>query len=142
MENWRLFADPRFELQFMYPATTPQGWRVEMAEGKQGGVLRVHLTSPGSQELYFEVTEYAGLSAVGEYRQHTQALAKQYSELEVTELRATSLAGLPAYAYLLHWPDRERKVILVEKGEVTYRILYDPQSALNEQLLSSVKFLD
>ena len=55
MENWQLFNDPRFTWQFKYPGTAANGEPVERVETQFEGVLRVHVLSPTSREVYFEV---------------------------------------------------------------------------------------
>ena len=138
MEHWQLFADPRFELRFRYPLTTPGGHSVEKIEGQRDDTVRVHLVSQGSQELYFEVMKFLDLSPEEEYQRHKADLVQRFEALTITALDETRLGGLPAYRYALTWPDRERAVILVHKGRATYRIIYDPRSALNAQVLSTV----
>lgn len=68
MENWQLFRDPRFAVQFRYPAQGTDGEPVERVETVQEGMLRVHVLAPKSREVYFEVTKYDQLSAQAEYQ--------------------------------------------------------------------------
>ena len=142
MESWQLFTDPRFELRFHYPATTPQGHSVEKTEDQHDDVLRVHLVSRDSQELYFEVVEYPNLLPREEYEQHRAYLEQRFDDLAITELQETSLALLPAYAYSFKWDQGERAVLLIPKDQATYRVIYDPRSPLNAQVLSTTEFID
>ena len=142
IENWQLFTDRRFELTFHYPATTPRGHAVEKTEGQQDDVLRVHLVSRDSQELYFEVVKYPNLLPREEYEQHRAYLEQRFDDLAITELKETSLASQLAYAYSFKWGNGERAVLLIHKDRATYRIIYDPHSPLNPQLLSTIEFID
>ncbi len=142
IENWQLFTDPQFELRFHYPATTPRGHAVEKTEGQQDDVLRVHLVSRDSRELYFEVVKYPDLPAREEYERHRAYLEQRFDDLAITELQETSLASQPAYAYAFKWGNGERAVLLIHKDQATYRIIYDPHSPLNAQVLSTIRFID
>src|SRR5690348_2282869 len=68
MDQWQLFADPRFELCFRYPLTTPQGHAVEKTESQRADAPRIHLVSQESQELYFEVMNLPDLTPQEEYQ--------------------------------------------------------------------------
>jgi len=61
--------------------------------------------------------------------------------MDITELRATTLGSLPAYIYSFQWPEKERAVILIEWESSTYRIIYDPGSPLNEQIIATIEFV-
>ena len=142
IENWQLITDSRFKLHFHYTATTPRGHAVEKTEGQQDDVLRVHLVSSDSRELYFEVVKYPNLLPREEYEQHRAYLEQRFDDLAITELQETSLALLPAYAYSFKWDQGERAVLLIHKDQATYRVIYDPRSPLNAQVLSSTEFID
>ena len=142
IENWQLFTDRRFKLHFHYPATTPRGHAVEKTEGQQDDVLRVHLVSRDSRELYFEVIKYPNLLPREEYEQHRAYLEQRFDDMAITELQETSLDLLPAYAYAFKWGHGERAVLLIYKDQATYRIIYDPHSPLNPQVLSTIRFID
>ena len=142
IENWQLFTDRRFELTFHYPATTPRGHAVEKTAGQQDDVLRVHLVSRDSQELYFEVVKYPHLLPREEYEQHSAYLEQRFDDLAITELQETRLALQPAYEYAFAWGQGERAVLLIHKDQATYRVIYDPHSPLNSQVLSTIEVID
>ena len=137
MQDWQLFKDSRFSLQFRYPPKTPQGHFVNKTESQQDKAVRVHFVSRDSQELYFEVTKYQALHAQDEYRQHRQDLEKRLDEFNIKDLEQITWKSLPAYEYSFKWSQGARSVILVERNGETYRILYDPRSPLNVQILST-----
>ena len=137
-EDWHLFADSRFELHLRYPTITPQGYAVEKTEYQREDAARVHWTSQDSDEVYFEVVKFLGLSPQGEYQRHEADLVQRFKGLMLSPLQSTSLDGLPAFTYTFAWPHRERTVVLVEMDGATYRILYNPRSSLNTQILETV----
>lgn len=142
MRNWHVFNDSRFALSFKYPGETPQGHLVEQIEGQKNDALRIHFISKERKELYIEVTKYHALPARVEYAQHKRELENRFEELYITELRTTVWKSLPAYEYSFEWSQDARSVILVERNDITYRILYDPRSPLNTQVLSTIEFFD
>jgi len=141
MENWQRFSDPGFALQFNYPKLATDGEPVDRVETKQEGMLRVHILSPKSREVYFEVSKYDLLVAESEYQRHKEYLPKQFYLLSITELRETHCASLPAHDYTFEWDQGIRTVILVERADATYRILYNPRFSVNLQILSTVEWL-
>jgi hypothetical protein len=142
MQNWQLFDDKRFALQFKYPSKTPQGSLIDRTEGQHDETIRVHFISRDSEELYFEVTKYHGLPPREEYRRHKEELKKRFTELSITDIQEINWKSLPAYEYSFDGPPGRRSVTMFEKNEVTYRILYDPRSPLNLQVLSTVEWID
>jgi hypothetical protein len=142
MERWVLFSDPNFQLRFSYPAPTPQGHPVEKLEDRRDDAVRVHLSSEGSQELYFEVVRFRDLAPQAEYERHKVALGQRSDGVTITELSETRLNSLPAYTYSFKWPHRQRAAILIPKDQDTYRVIYDPLSPLNADILSSVALVE
>lgn len=141
MENWRLFRDARFSLQFKYPRLATDSEPVELVETQQHGMLRVHILAPKSREVYFEVSKYDLLAAESEYQRHKEYLPKQFQPLAISELKEIVCASLPASEYTFEWDQGIRTVILVEREDVTYRILYNPSFSVNFQILSTMDWL-
>jgi hypothetical protein len=143
MTNWLMFSHPEFRLRFQYPDPTPQGYAVESKESNPApAVTRVHLTSPGSQELYFEVGRYPAVAPEVAYEQFKQSLIQQFGEVEVGLLEGTRVAARPAFGFTFRWTAGTRTVFYVPDDNGLYRILYNPQSPLNGQVLSSLTFIE
>jgi len=141
MENWLRFSDPRFELEFKYPRWASDGEPVEQVETQFEGVPRIHVLSPISREVYFEVSRYEAVSAEDEYQRHKVNLPKQFDPLTITDLEEVICASLPAFEYTFEWEQGIRTVILIERGSKTCRILYNPRFPVNLQILSTVEWL-
>jgi hypothetical protein len=143
--DWERFTRPGWEVEFYYPAVTPQGHEVEREEEQandhRGDIERVHLTSPGG-ELYFEAARFRGLTPQDEYLSHTRYLRQRFGEDAVTELTETSLAGRPAWAYGLRRDEGDRSMLMLQMGTDTYRFIYDPRSELNDQVLATLTVAD
>ena len=141
MQDWQHFVDSRFAWRFQYPNVTPQGHLVEKAESQAQDMARIHFTSKDSREVYFEITHYYDLSAKMEYQRHKQNLEKRPEEFVVTGLKEIRWMSQRAYEYSIDWSQATRVVRLIEIGNATYRILYDPQSALNLRILSTLQWM-
>jgi len=87
MDDWQEFKDSRFALWFKYPSLATNGEHVDRVETQQDGMLRVHILSPKSREVYFEVSKYDLLNAESEYQRHKENLPKQFHPLTITELK-------------------------------------------------------
>ena len=140
MHDWQLFDDSRFTLEFKYPRLATDGEPVEWVETQQAQMLRVHILSPKSREVYFEVSKYGLLTAKSAYQLHKENLTKQFHQLSITELRETHCESLPAYEYTFKWDQGTRTVILVERDNGTYRIPYNPRFSVNLQILSTLQW--
>jgi YD repeat-containing protein len=138
------FTRPEFAIEFSYPAVTPQGHTLERSDEPFRDYARVHLSSPDSQELYVEAVRFHDLAPRDEYRHHRPYLEKRFGADSITPLTETTVRGRPAWAYAFRWDEAgrsvERAVLLFEIGGDTYRLIYDPRSALNAQVLATLTF--
>jgi hypothetical protein len=142
--DWRRFTRPEFAIEFSYPAVTPRGHTVERNEEPFREYARVHLSSPDGPELYLEVVRFHDLAPPDEYQHHRPSLEKRFGADSITALTETTLRGRPAWAYAFRGDEAERSVeravLLLEIGGDTYRVIYDPRSALNAQVLATLTF--
>ena len=56
----------------------------------------------------------------------------------MSDLAATTVLDLPASTYSITWPDHERTVLMVQLGADTYRVIFNPRSALNHRVLETL----
>ena len=140
MQNWQHFVYPGFALGFKYPQITPQGHLVEKVETQSEERIRVHFMSKESRELYFEITKYIGLPAQAEYQNHKEYLENRPEGHIVSDLREIRWMSQTAYEYSIKWRQGTRIVMLIETDNTTYRVLYDPDSPLNVQVLSTLQW--
>jgi hypothetical protein len=146
--DWRRFRG--FGIEFSYPSTTPQGQAaeedVERASDHRGELERVHVHSADRQELYIEFARFRELTPEEEYANHKPYLERRFGAGSVTELSQTSLADRAAWTYSFRWNDEgrpmERVAILLQIGRDTCRIIRDPRSALNDQVLATLELVE
>jgi hypothetical protein len=131
-------ALPGFRVDLSYPAITPQGHAVERAAHTD----LVHLTSPGSRELYVELARFRGLAPEDEYARHRPYLEQRFGEGSVTELSETRVGDRPAWTYGFRWDDGERAVLLLQVDDDTYRVIHDPRSELNAEVVATFRVGD
>lgn len=125
---------------------TPDGHAVEQTEERaqdhRGDMERVHFTSPGSGELYVEVARFRGLTPPEEYANHEAHLKRRFGADAVTPLSETMFRDRAAWTYAFRWDEGERSVLLFQVGHDAYRVISDPRSSLNAQVLESLAITD
>jgi hypothetical protein len=140
--GWTRFARPDFLLAFSYPDPTPSGQAVDRDEEPFRGNARVHLSSPDRRELYVEVVRFHDLSPQDEYLQHKRHLVERFGAEGVTSLADSRLHEWPALAYGIRWTgdegSMERSVLLVQLDGETYRVIFDPRSEVNAQVIATM----
>ena len=134
-QTWQTFSYPKFALQFQYPETTLTGQPVEIDD------IRVHFRAKDSSEFYFEVSRQLHHSAQEVYEREKAYIEKQWAEAVVRALLPITIAGHPAFEFTFQWAGGERTVLLIEKEEALYRVIYDPRAPLNLEALSTLEIL-
>lgn len=134
--GWKTFDDPRFELTFRYPDPTPQGRPVEVLEGGYTYGLRMHFASP-ERELYIEVVRFDPLPHEEEHARHKALLEGRDREHSVSALTPATLAGRPADSYVFTFPEGRRVALLLSTATATYRVIYNPESPLNDDIIAT-----
>lgn len=113
----------------------------ERIEDHRGHLERMHLTSRDSPELYIEIVRFREPAPQDEYLSHTSYLERRFGSDSVTGLTESSLGEWPAWAYAFRGDDGERSieryVLMVQVGRDTYRVIDDPRSELNTQVLAT-----
>ena len=98
----------------------------------------MHLNSPDKHELYVEVVRFRDLSPQEEYERHRPHLEQRFGAGSLTPLKETTFGEDPAWTYGFRWEDSERSVLSLEVDGDTYRILWNPRSDLNSQVVATV----
>ena len=146
--GWQRVEPEGFALTLDHPAVTPQGVTVERADERvadhpvAGRFERVHLTSPGSGEVYGEVARFPGRTPQDEHATHRPHLEHRFGAGSVSELSETIAAGRQAWTYGLRWDGGERSVLLIEVDGDTYRVIHDPRSDLNAEIVGTLAVRD
>jgi hypothetical protein len=119
-------------VSFRYPAATPSGVPVDLDD------VRIHLQSRGTSEVYAEVSQHRGVSAADFYERE-RGFALERLGATVEPLEPTTFAGRPAWRYAFAFDGKRREFVLVEDGDLLYRIVHDPASELSRTVAASVE---
>ena len=141
MDNWLTFSNPNLFFALNYPDPTPQGYLVRIHEKPGEAGYRVHFLSEEGDEVYFEVGRYLDLPAPQAIKAFFKDVSGRIKGLETSPLEEIEFAACPAYRFSMRWPGKRRVVLFIERDDALYRIIYDPLSSLNRQMLESFTFV-
>lgn len=138
-----VITDSEHGYSVQIPSTTPGGQPVEILKEQREGRQRVHAQSPDASEVYFEIMSMPGLI------NHQQAVAEQKAFLAsrspdaaITATRQSVVHSLSATEFsfegMLDGQWKVRRFIFLDSAHRTYRIIYDPRSEGNEQILDTL----
>ena len=126
------------------PELTPTGTPVQIQSSERLGAYIVHAQSPDQSELYFEVAAYAGFMDHNQLaEEERQFLQEHSSDGQLTSVHVGAVVGHRGTSYdfrgTLQGRWKERRFLILDGPRRTYRIVYDPTSALNEQVRRSLQ---
>ena len=131
---WQEFTLPGFGLRLHYPTSASDGDPVRMDDA------RFHFRTMSSPEIYFEVSRHLGRGAREFYEREAAAIRRADPHVTISEPVDTSFAGSDALRFVVTFTDRERAFTLVERGGYLYRVIYDPRSAVNLDIMATIEF--
>lgn len=142
MQDSTLVIDREHNYSVQIPEITPGGQTVEVLQEEHTGKNRMHAHSPDLSELYFEIVSYEGIAA------HDVAISEQKTFLSdrsqdarISDTKRCTVHGFEATEFcfegMLEGCSKVRRFIFVDSPIRTYRIVYDPTSRVNEQVLDS-----
>ena len=134
------FTNKQLPITLHYPDPTPLGYPVKVIEKRSEVSYRVHLISDGSYEIYFEIGKYLTLSTTEAINRFQTGLIESANNVEIDPIETSIFLSRPAYFLKARWTDKERQVVFVEYEETVCRIIYDPASDINKQILRTLAF--
>ena len=140
MANWITYANPQLSMTLQYPNPTPLGHPVNISEKSSNISYRIHLISDESSEVYFEIGRYHTLPIRDAVNLFQKELKENISQVQIGQVEATTFATRSAYRLTARWPEKERTVTFFDLEGIVYRIIYDPTSAINHQILETLIF--
>jgi hypothetical protein len=126
------------------PEVTPGAQPVTITRDRREDSALMHAESPDQSELYFEILCYQNLRDHGEAitAQHV-FLAKHAKDQRIGAMTATTVKGLSATTFdfegWLQGRWKVRRFLFVDAGGCTHRIVFDPTSRLNHDLLAALE---
>ena len=119
-------------LSFAYPRLTPEGQHVVVDD------VRIHVQSLDGRRVYLEVSRQWNLSAA-QAHERERAYVRDRHGAVVEPLEQTTFAGWPAQSFSCEWAKTRRVFTYVERGEWLYQIVHDPDSALDVDILGTLR---
>jgi hypothetical protein len=128
------------------PETTPSGQSVAIMRDERSDSMLMHAESPDQSELYFEVLCYRNL------RDHGAAITAQHAFLaehakdhRFGKTTSTTVNGRAATTFdfegWLQGRWKVRRFLFIDAGGCTHRVVFDPTSPLNHNLLAALEFV-
>jgi len=141
MDNWITYSHQNLSVVLKYPNPTPLGNLVNINEQSGPSRCRAHFVSSGSDEVYFEVGRYVELPVTQAIDDFLIDVSGRFENLEISEVERITYKSFPAHRLSIRWPGKERVILFIEKEDALYRIVHDPTSMINRNMLDSVEFL-
>ena len=140
MNAWITYSHQNFPVGLKYPNPTPLGNVVTINEQSGPSRFRAHFVSSGSDEVYFEVGSYVGLTVTQAIDDFLTDISGRFENLEVGEMERITFKNFSAHRFSIRWPGKERVILFIEKEDALYRIIHDPASPINGKMLDSLEF--
>lgn len=128
------------------PESTPNDQKVMIASREKAGIHIMHAESPDQSELYFEVTTYPSIIEHEMLaRQQQEFLVENSADGTMTELNQGTVGSHSGTTFdfrgTLQGKWKERRFLFVDGPHRTFRVVHDPTSTLNIEVLLSFKLL-
>jgi hypothetical protein len=127
------------------PETTPNGQSVAIMRDERTDSMLMHAESPDQSELYFEVLCYRDLREHGAAITAQQAfLGEHAKDLRIGATTSSTVNGLAATTFdfegWLQGRWKVRRFLFIDAGGCTHRVVFDPTSTLNHDVLAALEF--
>jgi len=140
MNSWLIYSHSDLSANLKYPNPSPLGNLVLIKEYKTPSSFRVHFSSDGSDEVYFEVGRFFDLSPQQAVDQFIRDVTSRIEHLEIDPVQEFTFADAPTRRLSIRWPGKQRIILFIDKSDELYRIIYDPNSSINAQILDTFQF--
>ena len=126
------------------PEQTPHGQTVTIESGDHERTHIMHAESSDQSELYFEVATYSKVLDHHELASEQQAyLREEASNGHLSAIQPGIVGHFTGTTFdfqgLLQGRWKVRRFLFVDTPQRTYRIVFDPTSPLNEQILDTLQ---
>jgi hypothetical protein len=140
--DWEHFAVPEFAFEFDYPLIDPDGRSVDVDRRSHPFGEAVHISTPDARTVYFELNRAASASAAAALAFLRRDVATRFDDAWFGEAHETTLAGVPALTVRFRFLDRWRWATFTDGLDPSYRVILDPRSTTNLQILGTLRYRD
>jgi hypothetical protein len=131
------FSHPDFAFEFDYPLTTDAG-EVMIDHAQHPGGAHVHLSTADSKTVYFEISRTEGRAGDDAILWLSRDVMSRFDDAWFSTTRQTEICGVPARYGWFRFADRVRWIIATLDPLPGYRVIVDPRSSTNLQILGSM----
>ena len=126
------------------PESTPNHQKVTIETRENAGILIMHAESPDQSELYFEVTTYPSITDHHTLAGQQQEFLREHSkDGTMTDIIQETMANYSGTTFdfrgTLQGKWKERRFFFVNGSQRTFRVVHDPTSTLNLEVLTSLE---
>jgi hypothetical protein len=137
-QSWLHFFDPAFAFEFDYPDKTANGAPVTVQRYAHDQDERVHLVSE-DDGVYFELDRAADRPAMDGLRALAEDVRGRFEGAWFSIPEATELCGAVARTVHFRFDGRVRWAIFTEDASPSYRVILDPRSSTNLEILGTLR---
>ena len=125
------------------PESTPNGQSVTVETRETAGVHIMHAESPDQSVLYFEVTAYPSMREHYQLAGEQQAFLREHSaDGSLTDITQGTVGNFSGTTFdfrgTLQGKWKERRFLFIDSATRTFRVVHDPTSKLNSEILYSL----
>jgi hypothetical protein len=126
--------------QFQIPEVTAQAQTTEITRETHKGMIRVHAHTPDLYELYFEVVSYPGkLDHRALIEKHKPFFEMKFTIVSFSEVNTGPFKKLQTTEFTFESGEKTRRIIYIEDANRSYRVIFNPLSNLNLDVLNSLE---
>ena len=126
--------------QFQVPEVTEQAQTTEITRDTHKGKIKVHAHTADLFELYFEVVSYPEkLDHQALIEKQKPFIEQEFTNVSFSEVSAQTFKGLPTTEFTFESEEKTRRFIYIEDASRSYRVIFNPLSNLNLDVLNSLE---
>ena len=126
--------------QFQIPEVTSQVQTTEITRDTHEGMVRVHAHTPDLFELYFEVVSYPErLDHQALIEKQKPFIEKKFMNVSFSKVSTGNFRKLTTAEFTFESEEKTRKFIYIEEPNRSYRVIFNPLSNLNLDVLNSLE---
>lgn len=144
MSKQQNIVEDQFNYAVWIPDSTPNGHMVTIQTSEHAGLHIMHAESPDQSQLYFEVTAYPSiLDHDTLVTQQQDFLRKHSNDGTLTEITHHTVGPHTGTTFdfqgTLQGQWKERRFLFIDGPTRTFRVVHDPTSTLNVQVLGTLE---
>ncbi len=126
---------------FKIPTITSTDQTTEVTRDSHRDMQRVHAHTVDLYELYFEIVSHASLlDHAALIEKQKPFISEKFSNVTFSEVETCQFKGLPSTAFTFTSDEKTRRFMFIDSQNRSYRVILNPLSPLNFDVLESLNF--